>query len=90
MWGGGCYGMHTYILDRVIITVGDETGPCSSVYVAGHADLSVYQVISVLAFGAAVLAMLIQKVEAPEGGDGRSGPSWVGSAVPLMLSRNTT
>jgi hypothetical protein len=59
--------MHTYILDRVIITVGDRTGPCSRVYTVGHTDLSVYQVMSVLAFGVAVLAMLIQKVEAPEG-----------------------
>jgi hypothetical protein len=78
--------MHTYILNRVIITVGDEMGPCFRVYAVGHADLNVCQVISVPAFGAAVLAMLIQKVEGPKGRVGRSGTSWVGSAVPLVLS----
>jgi hypothetical protein len=43
--------------------------------------------MSVPAFRATVLAMLIQKVEAPEGVAGHLSPSWVGSAVPLILSR---
>jgi hypothetical protein len=82
--------MHAYIPNRVIITVGDETGPCSRVYVVGYAGFSVYQAMSAPAFGATVLATLIQKVEASEGVAGHSGPSRVGSAVPLVLSRKAT
>jgi hypothetical protein len=64
---GECYGMHAYIPDRVIIMVGDETGPRSRVYVVGYVGFSVCQAMSVPVFGAALLAILIQKVEAPEG-----------------------
>jgi hypothetical protein len=66
--------MHTYIHDRAIITVGDETGPCSQVYAVGYAGFSICQAMSVPAFGVMVLALHIWKLEAPEG-DGRSlGP----------------
>jgi hypothetical protein len=33
--------MHAYIHDRVIIMVGDETGPCYQVYNVAHAGLIV-------------------------------------------------
>jgi hypothetical protein len=33
--------MHAYILDRVNITVGDEMGPCSQVYVVGYTGFSI-------------------------------------------------
>jgi hypothetical protein len=69
--------MHAYILDRVIITVGGEMGPCSRVYAVGYAGFSVCQVMSVPAFGAVVLGMLIQKLEAPKG-DGWSFESLAG------------
>jgi hypothetical protein len=51
--------MHAYIPNQVIITVGDETGPCSRVYAVGYACFSVCQAMSVPTFGAMVLAMLI-------------------------------
>jgi hypothetical protein len=38
---GESYRLHAYILDRIIITVGHETGPYSRVYVVMHADLSI-------------------------------------------------
>jgi hypothetical protein len=75
--------MYAYIPDRVIITVSDETGPCSRVYAIEYAGFSVCQAMSVPAFRAAVLAMLIQNVEAPEG-DGWSLGSlliWFGGAA---------
>jgi hypothetical protein len=51
--------MHAHIPDQVIIMVSDETGPCSLVYAVGHAYFSIHQAMSVPAFGAVVLAMLI-------------------------------
>jgi hypothetical protein len=71
--------MYAYIPDRVIITVGDEIGPCSRVYAVGYAGFSVCQAMSVPSFRAAVLAMLNQKVEASEG-DGWS----IGSLLDLF------
>jgi hypothetical protein len=57
--------MHAYIPDRVIITVGDETGPFSRVYAVRNAGLSICQVMSVPTLRVVVLAMRIYKVEAP-------------------------
>jgi hypothetical protein len=92
---GECYGMHVYTPDRVIIMVGEETGPCSRVYairrswvyVVWPVSLSICQVMSVLAFRVTLLATLIQKVEAPEGDRWslRSLSGWFG--VLLILSR---
>jgi hypothetical protein len=45
--------MHVYIPNRVIITVGDEMGPCSQVYAIGYAGFSVCQAMSVPTFGGA-------------------------------------
>jgi hypothetical protein len=81
--------MHAYIPDRVIITVGDETGPCSRVYAVGYAGFSVCQIMSVPTFEATVLATLIQKVEASEGGGWSLGslPGWFsGAARPVSQS----
>jgi hypothetical protein len=50
---GECYGMHAYIPNRVIITVGDEMGPCSQVYAIRYAGFSVCQAMSVPTFGGA-------------------------------------
>jgi hypothetical protein len=83
------YGLNAHIPDRVIVTVSDEMDPCSRVYVVGHAGFSVCQTLSFPDFGVAVLAMLIQKVEAPEG-DGCSLGSlqgWFGgAALPVLQS----
>jgi hypothetical protein len=57
---GECYDMYVYIPDN-------ETGPCSRVYAVGYAGFSVCQAMSVPTFGVMLLAMLIQKVEAPKG-----------------------
>jgi hypothetical protein len=54
-----CYGMHAYIPDLVIVTVSDEMGPCSQVYVVRYAGFSICQAMSAPAFGATVMAMLI-------------------------------
>jgi hypothetical protein len=51
--------MHAYIPDRVIIMVGDQTGPFSRVYAVGNVGLSICQVMSVPTLKAVVLAMLI-------------------------------
>jgi hypothetical protein len=59
-------------------------GPYSRIYAVGNVGLSICQVTSVPAFRV-VLAMLIQKVEAPEGMVGRSGPSRVGSVITLKI-----
>jgi hypothetical protein len=70
-------------LIEFVITVGDEKGPCSRVYDGGYAGFSICQAISLLAFRATVLAMLIHKVEAPEG-EGwslRSLLGWFGGAA---------
>jgi hypothetical protein len=67
-----------YTHDQVIITVSDDTGLCSWVYVVGHACLIVCQVISAPTLMAVMVAVLSQRVEVPEG-DGRmpSRVSWV-------------
>jgi hypothetical protein len=72
--------MHVYIPDLIIITVGDETGPYSRGYVVGYVGFSICQAMSVPTFRAAVLAMLIRKVEAPERG-------WMVAWVPPGLVR---
>jgi hypothetical protein len=60
-------------------------GPYSRVYDVGHAGHSICKVMSVPAFRATVLAMLIQKVEAPEGDGWSLGslPGWFGGAACL-------
>jgi hypothetical protein len=86
---GECYGMRTYINNRVITMFGDETGPCSRVFAVGNVGLSICQVVSVPTFGTVVLDMLVQKVEAYEG-DGWSLGSlqgWFsGAARPVSQS----
>jgi hypothetical protein len=53
--------------------VGDETGLCSWIYAVKHACLIVCQVMSAPTFVAAMLAMLSQRAEVPEGDDWMPG-----------------
>jgi hypothetical protein len=72
-----------------VITVSDETGPCSRVYAVRYVAFRVCEAMSVLAIGAAVLAKLIQKVEAPKrkGWSLGSLPGWFsGAARPISQS----
>jgi hypothetical protein len=69
-------------LTKFIITVGDETGPCSRVYVVGYAGFSVCQAMSVSALKY-MLSMFIHKMEAPEGEGWSLGSlsGWFGGAA---------
>jgi hypothetical protein len=71
-----------YTLDRVIIVVGDETGLCSWVYVVEHACLIICQVVNAPTFVTAMLVMLSQGAEVPEGDGSSLNPSRVGLAMP--------
>jgi hypothetical protein len=80
---GGCYNMCMYIPDRVTITDSDGMGPCTRVYAVSCAWASVgvphhHQVMSAPAPKAAVLAMLIRRMEAPK---------WYGWTPEFLLGR---
>jgi hypothetical protein len=82
--------MHISLIE-FIITVGDETGPYFRVYDVGYASFSICQAMSVPTFRAAVLAMFIQKVEAPEwdGWSLGSLPGWFGGAARPISQSDT-
>jgi hypothetical protein len=68
---GECYSVCMSVTDRVITTDSDGTGPCTRVYDVGCVWASVvvpyhHQVMSAPVPEAAVLAILIRRVKAPE------------------------
>jgi hypothetical protein len=83
---GECYGMYPYIPDRVIITVGDEMGPCSRVYAIGYAAFSSCWQWVFLLSGPRCGPCLSRKWKHLRGMAGCLGHSRVSSALPLFLS----